>query len=736
MTDRPLDDAAMRRLLDVGREDLPDLDLGKYELIREIGRGGMGIVYEAQDQQLGRRVAVKLLSEHAGFSATLRQRFVREATAAGRLQHPHIAQVFDATPDFIAMQLVAGTPLHETPLETQEIVRLLRDAAFAVQHAHDHGIVHRDLKPSNLLVDGDHVYVMDFGLAKETQVDSTLSMSGHVLGTPGFMAPEQAQGRVRDVDERSDVYGLGATLWATLSGRPPFEGEDVIEVMRRVVDEEPRAIAGVDSDLDTIARTAMAKEPERRYATARAFGEDLQRFLDGQPIEARPPSRWYRLSRFAARHRNVLRVAAAVAVSMILVAAVVLYGEMARHDATRAGLRLSNTVAELLADAEDHRRLSDFDEQGRLLELGVTDCDRFLREFGEVAQAHYLRGKLLRRLASYPDSLAALDRALDLDDSLTEARFERGLLLLEWADAAGVEGGTAAFAVPHYREQARKDLSASLQHAPSLRSVDAEYGRACVATLEEDLDAAVLHLQRVLELDPGHTAALVMLPQLHPDDVELQRQLSARLMDIGRGFFPGATTDPVFGVPPVVQVELTRRGILVDVPTSAGSLPHDVLTYSLRAQQRMFRAERMELQGLSAQVAIELQSALADWDHALEIAGDDGFVPAWHNRGVLRLRRAAMVLEAGDALAAFGQRVLATQDFDRALAAEPNLAFAYVNRALASAAHAEQQERGGQRGPAATNRAAAFADCSRALELLPKSWSQRSRLEELRDTLR
>src|SRR5262245_45437513 len=176
----------------------------------------MGIVYEAEDRELGRRVALKVLPDGEE-SAELRARFAREAQAAARLAHPNIAAVHDATPRWISMQLVDGRPLSEVPSsERRRIVALVRDAARAVQHAHDHGIVHRDLKPSNLLVAGDHVWIVDFGLAKNAAADASISVSGSILGTPAFMAPEQARGRHDSADARTDVYGLGATLYASL----------------------------------------------------------------------------------------------------------------------------------------------------------------------------------------------------------------------------------------------------------------------------------------------------------------------------------------------------------------------------------------------------------------------------------------------------------------------------------------------------------------------------------------
>src|SRR5262249_1995955 len=207
---------ARHRLLALGA-GVPD-PAGRYRVVREVGRGGMGVVYEAEDLHLHRRVALKVLAAPEPAPAA---RLQREALAAARLSHPNIAAIYDASPEAIAMQFVAGHPLAEEPRgDVRRIVRLLRDAARAVHYAHGEGIVHRDLKPTNLLVEGDTVFVVDFGLAKDEAVDASRSASGGLLGTPSFMAPEQTQGR--PADARTDVWALGATLHAALTARPPL----------------------------------------------------------------------------------------------------------------------------------------------------------------------------------------------------------------------------------------------------------------------------------------------------------------------------------------------------------------------------------------------------------------------------------------------------------------------------------------------------------------------------------
>src|SRR5690606_31900019 len=216
----------------------------------KLGQGGMGIVYEAFDRRLGRACALKTLGAFAGDE--LRGRFSREALAAARLRHPHIAAVYDATPHFISMQLVDGWPIDAIPRhERRLIVELVRDASRALHHAHEQGIIHRDVKPSNLLVEGRHVYVVDFGLAKEIAGDASRSRPGSAVGTPHFMPPEQAQSHSAAIDARSDIHALGATLYHCLTGAPPFTGDDLPTLLRRVIEEEPKP-PRIDRDLDLV----------------------------------------------------------------------------------------------------------------------------------------------------------------------------------------------------------------------------------------------------------------------------------------------------------------------------------------------------------------------------------------------------------------------------------------------------------------------------------------------------
>ncbi|MBI2931266.1 MAG: serine/threonine protein kinase [Planctomycetes bacterium] len=306
--------------------------LGKYEIVRKIGSGGMGSVYEAIDPQLNRKVALKLLHAGEGADHRLIERFRREAQNAARLQHSNIVTVYEAgeagRTSYIAMELVDGVPLsvwraRERP-SLREAVRVIEEAARAVQAAHDKGIIHRDLKPANILVDRHgRPHLLDFGLSHAMDTDHGMTRPGTILGTPLYMPPEQVRGDVRQMDARSDVYALGAVLYEVLTGRPPFQEASAIEIYTKILTHEatpPRRIdKTVPRDLETVALRALEKDPERRYATAGALADDLHRWSEDEPIEARPVSRIERLVRKAVRYRAILLPSSAALIVGLLV---------------------------------------------------------------------------------------------------------------------------------------------------------------------------------------------------------------------------------------------------------------------------------------------------------------------------------------------------------------------------------------------------------------------------------
>jgi predicted Ser/Thr protein kinase len=297
----------------------------RYRIMGELGRGGMGIVYKTYDPKLKRVVALKVLLAGDAASGEEVERFFREAESAASLHHPNIVPIHELDvhegKHFFTMDFVEGEPLSKivrdtrTGIEPQRAVEIVRDVAHAVHHANEAGVIHRDLKPANVLVTPDgRPMVTDFGLAKQVKGDSNLTQSGSALGTPSYMAPEQARGRVKEIDARTDVYALGAVLYELVTGLPPFVGATPFEIMEKVAYADPippRVFnRACPRDVETICMKCLEKERGRRYASAEALADDCDRFLKDDPIAARPASVVYRVRKRLARHRAVSVVAA------------------------------------------------------------------------------------------------------------------------------------------------------------------------------------------------------------------------------------------------------------------------------------------------------------------------------------------------------------------------------------------------------------------------------------------
>jgi serine/threonine protein kinase len=361
----------------IPNEVAPDIgNLGDFRLLREIGRGGMGVVYEAEQVSLRRRVALKVLPFAAALDPRQIQRFKNEVLAAAQLRHENIVPVYAVGEErgvhYYAMQIVAGWSLAaliselKLPAEANRstatgttspaavlsserssgnrryydwVASVGRQAALALEYAHAVGIVHRDVKPANLLLDLEgHLWVTDFGLA-QVAGETGLTATGELLGTLRYASPEQVLARRGMVDHRSDVYSLGATLCELLTLEPIFEGGDRNELLRQVADEEPRPPRSMDPsvpwELDTIVLKALSKEPSERYARAQELADDLKRFLDNQLVLARRPTSAERLWKVARRHPSL--VAASIVMLLLvtagsLLSAVLIRGEQARTE--------------------------------------------------------------------------------------------------------------------------------------------------------------------------------------------------------------------------------------------------------------------------------------------------------------------------------------------------------------------------------------------------------------------
>ena len=352
---------------------------GDYDLLQELGHGGMGVVFLARQRTADRMVALKLIRRDylAQLSDKWRdemmQRFRTEVRAAASVDHEHIVTVYEVGEvegqPFFSMQYVPGTSLREIlakgPLENRVAAKYLMPVARAIHSAHQQGVLHRDLKPGNLLIDSrsDRALVADFGLAKLLEADTEVTKAGVTLGSPPYMSPEQARD-ASHVTRAADVYSLGATLYHMLTGRPPLQAATVAETLCQVLQREPalphELNAAVDRDLEAVCMKCLEKEPARRYASADELADELERYLNGQPVRARPIGHVGRLWRWCRNNRltaslvlafiTILAIAAVVATTGFILASLVLRREARQLQLTEQNFRLARQAVERNVD--------------------------------------------------------------------------------------------------------------------------------------------------------------------------------------------------------------------------------------------------------------------------------------------------------------------------------------------------------------------------------------------------
>src|SRR5437773_4764515 len=355
-------------------------DFGDYELLQEIGRGGQGVVYRARQKSLNRIVALKVIGLAHWATEAHVKRFRLEAEAAASLNHPGIVPMYEVGERdgscYFSMGLVDGGQLDvvakREPMPIRHAAELIAKLARTVHYAHEHGILHRDIKPGNILLDQKgEPHLTDFGLARLVETESTVTRTNEVLGTPSYMAPEQAVGETKKLTSATDVYGLGAVLYQLLTGHPPFAGRTTYETVKLLLETEPRRPRllnpKVDRDLSAICLKCLEKEPARRYASAELLAEELDRFCRGEPILARPVGWAERSWRWCRREPALAGLAATLVVVLITGFAGVVWkwrGEVFQREfaqqenqrAQRAVTRLEIERAESLLEAGDSTR--------------------------------------------------------------------------------------------------------------------------------------------------------------------------------------------------------------------------------------------------------------------------------------------------------------------------------------------------------------------------------------------
>lgn len=545
----------------------------RFDQIQPLGEGGMGIVYKAYDRKLGRSVALKFLRrEGAAHEATL----LREAKALARVEHDHVCKIYELgvseNQSYLVMEFIEGQTLSEKAdaLTVEEKAAVIRDIALGVHEVHRLGLVHRDIKPANIMVmrleSGAWAsHIMDFGLARDVgEIGQT--QTGAIAGTPMFMAPEQARGEIRNLDRRTDVYALGATLYMLIGGKPLFEGRSMGEMLHNIIHQEPPALRrvnpGVPNDLDIIVMKCLEKEPARRYDSALALARDLTCFLEGDPISARRASMVYVGFKKARKHWVLVSLLSLLGISILIFSLTLLASE--RRGAAMA--RFSKEIGEELKSAELFLRnahglpLHDINREREMIRARLLKVEQGMRHIGEIGEGpgNYALGRGYLSLGELETAQMYLERAVSAGYNTPELHWSYGLLLgmrysrgLEEANFVGSEPERKRKAEELerlYRDPARKHLEKArggeVEEPAYLEGLlafyDGHYDQAIERAKEAYKKAPWLYEAKKLE---GDAYVQLAVPYRHDRDFDYEK-LSQKLapaeeayeaaLDIGR----------------------------------------------------------------------------------------------------------------------------------------------------------------------------------------------------------
>ncbi len=551
-----------------------------YDLEKKIGQGGMGVVYKAYHRSLRRTVALKIITGGGLRDEIDIARFHLEAEAAARLDHPGIIPVYDVGEyngnHYYAMAYIEGPSLSKFVgtnaklLPPRRTAELIEQVCHAVQYAHDRAVIHRDLKPANIMLENGKIpRLADFGLAKNMHEDDGLTMTGQVMGTPSYMAPEQAAGKLDEISNRTDVYSLGATLYALLAGKPPFSGGTMLETIRQVVRTEAESLThasrSVPRDLQTICEKCLAKSPADRYASAADVADDLRRYLDGFPISARPLAPWARSMRWCQRNPVEAALLAMTATALIV-----------------------GTIVSVRFGLEANRALTTANQNARQLRSAIKDTFVFASEdvLAQEPGMQAARAVLLKAAQQYYTELVELTPGdADSQRELAEAQFMLSKVQMALGqDAEAGETLTKALNIQKTLTNQNPRDAVTLTALAKSHNQLATLAQKNWQGLTQLRDMGKLSAKQAAEADQQldgwqqHSAEVVRLRklvvELEPENLESRRLLASAMMNEGnvvgiRGYARNNLSEQDLARKKILEAQEVRLAVLQDFPEEA-----------------------------------------------------------------------------------------------------------------------------------------------------------------------
>ncbi len=506
----------------------------RYQIVELIGQGGMGKVYKARDLVLNRFVALKFLRND---TKDLLNRFLQEARAQARLDHKNICKVYEVGQRdedfFIAMQYISGISLREAKkqMSLEQKICAIRDVAEALHQAHKLGLIHRDIKPANIMVekleDGSwHTYVMDFGLVKEIAADG-YTLTGMVVGTPAFMPPEQAKGEIHRMDRRTDIYSLGATLYDLLVDQPPFSntiGSNIfIDIVEKDIEPLRKRDNTIPLDLEIITMKCLEKEPQHRYDSAKALADELQRYLDGLPIQGKPTSSFYKLQKYVRKNRTLVIISIVAFTIVLIFSGLWINSKITESQRARVAQQFGQEIEKIddIMQIAYLLPLHNIEQERKRVKDHIQKIERQMKEMGKVSEVsgNYALGRGYLALHEYKEALSYFEKswnqgyhnseiAYDMAQTLN-ALYKEALAEANMNDNAEIREAKRKEAIEQYR-----NLSVKYLKFISLEEVDSPaYVEAMLAFNEERYEEALSKAEQAY----NQTQALYVAKKLQGD---------------------------------------------------------------------------------------------------------------------------------------------------------------------------------------------------------------------------